>query len=501
MRLVILLFNLALCFFSHFFISQSLGQSLTSATGDSIIFEGKFLDAKRELLIGRADKAVEILENLYDTHRDDAGLSFELAKAYTILGDQLKMEKYILNALKVDPTSEWINLYYGNMLVNQGHFDDAVNVFKKLSTLKPQNQDYYEMWLTAAENDKNETEALLAFDAMEKTFGTNIYTLNRKLQHFEDNNQPVLAREVLVRLTQMYPDNKRFLKLLALNFASSGNQSQADDTFKKILIIDPNDADANLALLSNENDPKEENLYLRSLTPVIEKSDIGLDAKIKELIPYTLKLQDNPSDEELRKSLLLLSNKLASTHPNDAKAHAYYGDVLYIAGQYDQAKTQYEKTLASTKNIFEVWLQYYRTLEALNDTKTLEKWASEGIDYFPNHSAGYTYLAYCKILSDDFKSGESYLNDAMLISGGNPIAVSDVKAVESEFYLKKGDLDKSLETIKTAIDLDAHNPWAWRIMGRIYTAKNKPEEALNAYRMSNKLGDYTEETKAALAIQ
>ncbi|MEZ5049256.1 MAG: hypothetical protein R2766_06355 [Saprospiraceae bacterium] len=40
--------------------------------------------------------------------------------------------------------------------------------------------------------------------------------------------------------------------------------------------------------------------------------------------------------------------------------------------------------MASTKNIFEVWLQYYRTLEALNDTKTLEKWASEGIDYFPN---------------------------------------------------------------------------------------------------------------------
>ncbi|MEZ5049258.1 MAG: hypothetical protein R2766_06365 [Saprospiraceae bacterium] len=56
-----------------------------------------------------------------------------------------------------------------------------------------------------------------------------------EVQHFEDNNQPVLAREVLVRLTQMYPDNKRFLKLLALNFASSGNQSQADDTLKRYL--------------------------------------------------------------------------------------------------------------------------------------------------------------------------------------------------------------------------------------------------------------------------
>ncbi|MEZ5049259.1 MAG: hypothetical protein R2766_06370 [Saprospiraceae bacterium] len=66
MRLVILLFEFGIMLFSHFFISQSLGQSLSSI-GDSIIFEGKFLDAKRELLIGRADKAVEILENLYDT--------------------------------------------------------------------------------------------------------------------------------------------------------------------------------------------------------------------------------------------------------------------------------------------------------------------------------------------------------------------------------------------------------------------------------------------------
>ncbi|MEZ5049257.1 MAG: hypothetical protein R2766_06360 [Saprospiraceae bacterium] len=59
---------------------------------------------------------------------------------------------------------------------------------------------------------------------------------------------------------------------------------------------------------------------MRSLTPVIEKSDIGLDAKIKELIPYTLKLQDNPSDEELKKCSFSIQQTGIDTS-NDAKAH------------------------------------------------------------------------------------------------------------------------------------------------------------------------------------
>ncbi len=467
----------------HPFMGNVSAQHLTKET---LSLESKILDAKKDFLIGKYNKSIEKLEPLYGQNRDNLTLSFELAKNYVSIQGYDKAIKYTKNALRIDPNNEWVNLFYGNIMMDQKRYDEAVLTFEKLCSLHPTRTDYYDMLISAAEANQDWLKANLAFDLLTENLGVNKYTLNRKYQFYEKHGDTTKAIETLSTLVNMYPKDVRYLKLLALNFQSAGNEAEAEKLFTKVLKIDPNDSEANLALLKDIDDPNTQNNYLRALRPIIENDQIDVDAKVQELIPYTLQYQNSPHDKELESSLLFLGEKMALTHPENSKALAIYSDILFLAGNYENAALQYKKTLKLNKNIYQVWLQYFNTLNILKDYTNLLQVAKNSIDYFPNQPLPYAYLGLALIQNDNLEKGMAELEEAKFIAGDNALALSDIETILGIYYFKQNSRATANDHFNSAIKYFPSNTFTLRTLGEIAEdneSKNK------YYREAFKYGD------------
>jgi tetratricopeptide (TPR) repeat protein len=403
-----------------------------------------------------------------------------------------------MNALRNDKQNEWINVFFGNVYMEYKDYESAIACFERLVNIKPENHDYYEMLLDAAVISMKDEKALEALALMTSKFGTNKYTLNKRYEYYENKEDYDQSKKVLEEIVALYPKDIRYLKFLALTYQSLGDSINADATFNKILEIDPNDSDANLALLKDFEDPNEQNHYLRALSPIIENQQISIDTKVKELIPYTLQLQENHNDKELQNSLLLLGEKLTLTHIQDAKAHAYYGDVLYIAGQYEKAKVQYEKTLDINKKVYQVWTQYFYTLVILKDFKTLKEISNKALDYYPNQPLPYAYLGLCQVMDGNYKAAEKELEEAKFIAGNNPLFLSEIYTIKALSEAKQGNLSVANEICDHALKLIPTNTFALKTKAKLYEMDNDDANALIFYKKANEAGDKSSEVLSIL---
>ncbi len=270
---------------------------------------------------------------------------------------------------------------------------------------------------------------------------------------------------------------------------SNDKVKEAEPYLRRILAIDPNDSDAKLGLvlLSNKSVSKED--YLVTLMPLVSNPDAPIDIKIKELIPHVQKHADT-RDTILGKQLIDLCDKLVIAHPNDAKAHAIYGDVLMNNDDVTAAIRQYEKTLSLNNRNFMVWEQLMFGLEMVENYDQLTKISTEAIDLFPNQAISYYFNGKALAAKNDFKKAMSSLDEASLISAGKVSIESRVQTVKGEIYLKQKNYAKAMESADQAITLSSQkNSMAYELKGDIYKEQNDLKKAAVAWQMARDLGN------------
>ena len=231
------------------------------------------------------------------------------------------------------------------------------------------------------------------------------------------------------------------------------------------------------------------NAYLRSLLPIIKNSNVDIDNKIKELMPFLKEMALN-NDTSLVSALLEIGDRLALTHPTEAKAHAFFADVLYNAGQDQNALKQYEKTIELDDTNYQVWEQLLTLYSNLGNKEKLAKYAYEAYDLFPNKPSAYLYYAKSLILNDKAADAVGILDEGMLVSANNKVVGSKIQTAKAEAFIKLSEIDKAKIAIDKAIELsDDKNAMAYEILGDYFDLKNQPNEAKQAWLKSEALGN------------
>jgi tetratricopeptide (TPR) repeat protein len=194
----------------------------------------------------------------------------------------------------------------------------------------------------------------------------------------------------------------------------------------------------------------------------------------------------------LGKELITLCDKLVIAHPNDAKAHAIYGDVLMNNDNVTAAIRQYEKTLSLNDRNFMVWEQLMYGLEIVENYDEMARVSTNAIDLFPNQAISYYFNGKALTAKNDFKKAMSSLDEASLISSGNVSIESRVQTVKGEIYLKQKNYTKAMESADQAITLSKQkNSMAYELKGDIYKEQNDLKKAAIAWQSSKDLGNNT----------
>jgi len=368
----------------------------------------------------------------------------------------------IKEALSINPENVWYEMFLAELQDKMGKPKEAAKVFEDLVGQDNGNTYYYEKWAFYLVKAGEAAKAIKVYNKLEDKIGVNEELSSKKYRLYLGLGNQKKAAAELQTLIRSAPSNTDYKHMLASFYIQVGDQEEADKIYKEILKIDPNDAYASIALAEKLKAGGDDISYLSTLKPVFEKSDVSIDVKIKELIPYIHKIA-NSGDKQLSIAVLELVEILEEVHPDDAKSYSAFGDILYYSGDNQTALVKYEKALELNESVFTIWEQVmYINLE-LGNFEVLLQTSVDAIDLFPNQAKAYYFNGVANGQLKKHSDALSSLQQALLMSRKMVVLRLDIyNHMAIEYYqLKK--FDKSDTAFEEALKV---NPSAHTILNR-----------------------------------
>lgn len=356
---------------------------------EEIQLEDKFLKGKTLFLLGKYDDAESIYREVFKKDVQNHTVAFELSRVYAKKKDKINFEKYIKKAIQLDDTNVWYNRAFARFLEKEERYDDALVYIDKILRQDPRNGTQLNKSAELATKALKYEKAILAYNKIQAITGVDEQLSRKKFELYALSGDKNKAIKELQTLSNAFPKNTRYLNNLASYYTEIGKKKDAKKTYQRVINLDPNDPTAMMAL-SGKTENKTENGYLQSITGLVAKTDIPIDRKIKELLPYVSDIhQLEPNAAE---SLLSNLDILESAHADDPKPYALHGDALMGLNRYEEAITKYRQSLKLTKKVFPVWEQLMYAQLAIEDYTELGNTADQALNYYPNQPICYYFL-------------------------------------------------------------------------------------------------------------
>jgi tetratricopeptide (TPR) repeat protein len=423
--------SLVLCFFlaNSPLFSQKNNKDTRISEAD-VNKEKEFIEANRALLLGNYEKSATLFETvLKDTPKNHAAL-YGLARTYEVLNKNEKALETIRAAISLDKTNEWYQLIEADILEKTGSEKQAAKVYETLAKKYPFNDYYYHQQAYCLVKSKDAAKAIEVYNAIEKRFGVDEEVSQKKHELYISLRDFKNAALELQKLTTNFPDEIEFQYQLAGFYQQTSQPDLANATYKKILTRFPDDARARMAVLNTTKSTTttEVNHNLQALIPIFKDAKVGLDLKIKQLIPFIPKISPQ-ADATFLAEMLDLSRILETTHPNEAKVFALQADILYNSGKSAEALPVYKKAMSLNKTVFPIWEQYMQICIEMKDYKSLALTADQAIDYFPNQAKAHYFYGFSQLHSNNLPDAKVAIAQALLMKPNNPLFLGIYGAV------------------------------------------------------------------------
>lgn len=433
------------------------GYAQIQVSEDDVKLQELLVDANREKLLGNYDNAIALLKEIQKKSNRNDAVSYELARIYEAVGDDEKAIKAIKDAVDWAPDNPWYLKFQADLYQKLGRNKEAAAAFQMIVRLEPEDPSNYYRWAYFLVLANEINDALKVYDELEKKIGLTEEIIRRKHALYVGIGEHKKAARELERLIAAYPTDTDYRHLLAAFYEQIGEQDKAMETYRDILKIAPNDAKAQLALAGKPGQDSDEIQFLQSLEPVFRQTDVNIDLKIGQLMPFITKVADN-GNRQLADATLALTSIIEQVHPFDPKGFSASGDLLYYSGRPAEALKKYQKTLELDDTVFLVWEQVMNIYKDQKEYSNLLDFSERAMDFFPNQGKAYYFFGLAAHELGKNKEALSALQQALLIAGNYGPLKMDVQSQLGLVYHSLGQTERSIQAFEAALALNPQDP-------------------------------------------
>jgi len=414
---------------------------------DDMKMQTIFMDAQSAKYQEKYEDQIDLLNSLLELDRACDACHYEIALAQFELKDYEKASKSIQKAINADPTNFGYNEAAIVICKENNEYSKALKYLETIIAESPTDARLLEKAVFLANEDKKYDKALSFIKVLDGLYGPYERTTKWKLDIYEKSNNQAGQLEAVEKLVAEFPDNTRFLNNLAAMNADFGNTKKAIELWKKVIEIDPDNPDANFAILSTDVDNETGQQFLKAIVPLIESTSVSIDDKISALIPYVQEMNADPTDPK-NIELLKLTDKLVRQYPEEAKVYALRGDVFYYMKNYVEADKDYGKTLSMNKGIKDVWFQKMQNEIQMNDFQTLLQTSNDAIDYFPLQFEPYFYNSIALLKANKFSLADQQIQEAGFIAAKNPRSQMKTSVLKAMKSFQESNFEETINLLK-----------------------------------------------------
>jgi tetratricopeptide (TPR) repeat protein len=456
---------------------------------EQIKIEDKFVTAKYLALIGKNDEAIKLLDSIRRIAKPSVAIHYELARLYLEKKEYNLVESQIKAANLIDQNNIAVRTFEVDFYKKIGDDAQTIKAWYQLISVQPKNGKHYDDFSNFLISRNKYSEAIKVLENKELVLGSSEKTNIRKAEAFDMAGKVDLAVAEIQKLVAKNPKDVNYLKLIVSILQSNDKSKDAVPYLQKILELDPHDSETKLALMVSQNKSvSSDDDFLAMLSPLLNNPQIDIDTKVKELMPLVVKHAET-GDSLLGRSLITACEKIVSSHPNESKAHAIYGDVLMNARNTDAAIIQYEKAVSLHKTNFMIWEQLMSGLDITNNHARLNEVAEKAIEFFPNKAISYYYVAKASTANNNLKKANEYIGESSLIAANNTYIITLITALKGYIEFKSSNKDKAIELLNQSILMSGNKyGQAYQWLGDVYKSMNQLKQAEEMYLQAQKLG-------------
>lgn len=416
--------------------------------------QSQFLNAERERLLGRWNKALEAYKEIVFDYPDNDAAWYGLARTYSATDDVVNAANAIAQAVRLSPENQWYILYQADLFEKNGRNRDALDIYEAIVRKFPENPEYHEKLAYLALLNEDPKRALKALDKLESLQGISEKSTAQKHLIYKGLGDLKKAGEVYVKLVNTYPDNARYRYQLADFYEQSGDKTAARKVWEETLQRFPDDPLARISLAQATGGTDAQ--YLASVKPLFGDPKVSIDAKIKDLMPFLSRLESG-KEPSIVAGMLELGAILEKTHPDEAKAWSVSADILYLSGKDADALEKYKRCIQLNAGVFSVWKNALTILDNQKNFPEMMDIAEKALDLFPNQPEAYLMYGMAANGLKKYDEALGQLNQAVLMTGNNVLLRARVLECTGDAWLGKGNRDKARESYRKVLEID-NNP-------------------------------------------
>lgn len=462
---------------------QNKGSKLTER--EQIKYTELFFEASREKIKGNYELAVAHFEECIRRDPSNPAAYYEIASILIHQGATQQAQGYAEKAVDIDPSNIWFSTLLGECYIRGKQYDKAISLYEKTVKKNPGKIELYYDLVNSYVYARRYSDAIDVYNRLEKRIGVSEEISMQKLRLYKELKNEKKVVDELGKLISQFPAEPKYYGMLGEYYQERGEKDKAFEAYSKVLKLNPQDPYVHLFLADyyrsiNEDDKSFEELKLAFRNPSLE-----MDTKGKILSSYFAITEKYP---ELKGQAIELCGILVEVHPNDAQAHAIYGDFLYRDKNLEKARDEFRKAVYLDKEKYALWSQLLIIESQLSDYEAMLKDSKEAIELFPNQPIAYLLNGIAHLQSKNYKQAAEVLEE------GKEFVIADQNLM-SEFYSNLGEAYHQLkdnkasdENFENALKADPDNVFVLNNYSYYLSLRNENlERAKEMSKRSNEL--------------
>ncbi|MBB2149852.1 tetratricopeptide repeat protein [Pedobacter gandavensis] len=419
---------------------------------DSTEVKTLFFAGLREKLNENYSKAGESFQKILTIDPKNAAVYYEIASLNYRQNKLAEAEAAIKKSVALDANNLWYWKMMAELYKRKGDMEGLVGVFNELIRLSPEDDAFYFDRGNAYLLLGKTTEALQAYDELEKKFGVSKALIQAR-QRIDLGNKKSATKADMAEMLTAGPDDVPGMLDLSQSMVEKGQMENALVLLKKAKNISPENYEIDLALADYYQNLKMNNESGLALRAAFNNPEMPTQRKGKIILMIAGTAKNSLRLEEAI-ALCKLAMESSAKEPNML---ALNGDLLYQKGDLKGALQQYQEVLILSDQLYPVWERVLTIQNNLGKYKEAAKTGEEALAIFPNQAILYYYQAFA--LHRDQQNVAAMINvkSAMQLDGDNPELQALIFALQGEIFLDERKFKEANTAFDKAVTLAPKN--------------------------------------------
>jgi len=433
-----------------------------------------FLDAEKNKMLENYPEAIKLYEKTLQVDPNYDPAMFELGRLYVIQQKYDDALMWLEKAHDLDPQNKWYSLLLIDLYRNNYQINEAIEVYMTLLEEEPNNTEYLlsvsGLYTIAEDYD----QALASIDRIEKIDGKSEKTSFQKRSLYLQQNEVDKAIEVMIDLSDSYPEEEKYCSMIAEMYMQQQNTEQALVWYQKVLSINPNNPYIQITLADFYGKAGDKETAWEYLKEGYLNPHLDIDTKVQVLVNY-FEASSKHQETMLKSRAYELAEILVSTHPENPKSHAIYGDLLYSDSLYMDASREFMTVIELDSTRYPVWQQLLYALSMENRYPEMAEYSKRAMEQFPELEFPYYVNAIA-----NFQLGNI---DQVISSIETGLYFVSNEALKEQFYMFLGDAYhedgqtiKAYESYDKCLNINPNNSFVLNNYAYYLSLENKDLE-------------------------